>query len=297
MIRNLQALATFIRVAEHLSFTEASKELNLSQGAVSVQIRQLEEELGFKLFERKIRQIQLTWNGERLLKTVQPAFRQILTQIEVIRSAEGSGRLSVSTLPSFATKWLIPRIADFHNKHSRLSIRIHTSNSIVDFLDDQIDCSIRFGLGVYPGLNVTPLMEEVYFPVCSPDLIKQDLPLKDPELIKNYPILHDIKTFKGSNINWLHWATQMGVEHLDFNRGLQFNQADFAVQAAIAGQGIVLGRQSLVEGDLQAGLLVPVFEKVIQSNFSYFFVHPVEYSDKPDIALFKQWLIDQIAEK
>lgn len=294
MLRNLAVLPTFVKVAKSLSFSKAAKELFLSPGAVSVQIKQLEEELGFKLFERKTRQIFLTRKGERFLGTVDPALTQIFAQVEAIRYMDQSDRLSVSTLPSFATKWLIPKLALFHQKHPALSIRIHTSENLIDFIAEQIDCSIRYGNGLYPGLDVTLLMEDWFYPVCHPKLVKENLPLKDFSEIAAYTLLHDVVVSAGSNISWLSWAKEVGVDHLDFNRGLLYNQADYAVQAAVSGQGVALARSSLVEDDIAAGHLVPLFDHKIKSSFCYYFVHPREFADNKGLKLFKEWIQEEM---
>ncbi len=294
MIQNLGALATFIQVSRQLSFTKAAKLLHLSQGAVSVQIKQLEAELGFKLFHRRVRKIYLTREGEWLLNEVEPAFKKIMSSIESIRSKRESGRLTVSTLPSFAAKWLIPRITKFQQEYPEMIIRVHTSESRANFIADQIDCAIRFGLGKYSGMNATHLKDEIYFPVCHPNLRDSKHPLKNPEDIQRFTLLHDTRLLEDSNISWGNWAEEMGVTGLDFSRGMHYDQADYAIQAAIAGQGVALGRISLVENDLKNGLLVPLFDQESKSNFSYYFVHPEEYSDSPAIGLFKQWVIKQM---
>lgn len=296
MIQNLTALATFVKVSKHLSFTKAAKELYLSQGAVSVQIKQLEEELGFRLFHRKVRKIFLTREGERLLKTVEPALTRIQASIESIRSNDEVNRLTVSTISSFAAKWLIPKISDFQHEYPQLTLRVHTGDKPVDFMADQIDCAIRFGKGKYPGMNTTLLADEIYFPVCHPDLRGSKKPLKNPEDIRRFTLLHDVFSKGGSNLSWENWAESMGIEGLDFNRGIHYDQADYAIQAAIAGQGVALGRMSLVGNDLRGGLLVPLFDHKIKSNFSYYFVYPEEYATNQGINQFKQWITQKMKE-
>ncbi len=296
MIQHLAALATFVQVSKHLSFTKAAKELYLSQGAVSVQIKQLEEELGFSLFHRKVRKIYLTRDGERLLKTVEPALRQIQASIETIRTTDVANRLTVSTLPSFAAKWMIPRIKDFQNEHPQLALRLHTSEGRVDFFADQIDCAVRFGRGEYPGMNTTHLADELFFPVCHPDIRGQQKPLNNPEEIRRFTLLHDIRLVEDCNTSWESWADYVGVDGLDLDHGMQYEQSDYAIQAAVAGQGVALGRISLIQRDLETGLLVPLFDHKLKSSFSYYFVHPGEYSENPGLQLFKQWIIRQMRE-
>lgn len=296
MIRNLNTLNTFIQVARHLSFTGAAGELHLSQGAVSVQIKQLEEELGFRLFHRRVRKIFLTREGEWLLNEVEPALRKISSAVESIRSRKDARCLTVSTLPSFAAKWLIPRLTVFQQEYPHLTIRVHTSELRADFITDQVDCAIRFGPGKYSGLNATHLADEVFFPVCSPEHRNSSHPVEDPGDIRNYTLLHDTYRLGDCNVSWEHWAQEMEIADLDISQGIHYGQADYAIQGAIAGQGVALARISLVRDDLKSGLLVPVFNRKMRCNFSYYFVHPEEYADSPAIGVFKQWMIRRMAE-
>ncbi len=296
MIRNLELLKPFVIVSKHLSFTKAAKELFLSQAAVSVQIKHLEEELGFKLFHRKARKIYLTQEGEKLLKSVEPALQNIHATIASIKSTDGTYRLTVSTLPSFAAKWLIPNLTNFQQKHPKFALKVHVSNNRVNFFDEQVDCAIRFGLGKYPGLNTTHLADDIYFPVCHPNIRNNYKPFNNPEEIKRFILLHDGSLGNTISISWKLWAENMGVDDLDLKNGNQYDQADHAIQAAIAGQGVALGRFSLVEKDLKNGLLVPLFDSILKSRFSYYFVHPEEYTDNLEMDLFKQWIKNKMKE-
>jgi LysR family transcriptional regulator, glycine cleavage system transcriptional activator len=290
MIQNLSALFTFVTVAKHLSFTKAAHDLFITQGAVSIQIKQLEAELGFQLFHREARKIFLTSEGEEVLETVEPALRQIQTRIETVKTKSLDGPLVVSTLPSFASKWLIPRVLQFQEKYPDIGLRIHTSFYPVDFVYEKIDCAIRLGKGIYKGLFVDHLVDEYYFPVCSPDLINLDSPLIKPEDIQNYQILHDYHAEEDYNITWKQWAVNMGVAHLDTDRGLQYGQSDYVIQAAIARQGIALSRASLANDDIKSGLLVSLFNNPLKSNYSYCFVCPPEYSTMRKVIVFRDWI-------
>ncbi len=289
-MQNLSSLSTFVIAAKHLSFTKAAKELFLTQGAVSIQIKQMEEELGFKVFRREARNISLTEEGEDLLQSVKPALKQIQTTIESIHSKNQDSSLTISTLPSFAAKWLIPRLPQFQELYPDIALRVHTSDSLIDFTNDKIDCAIRFGLGNYPELFVTHLIDEIYFPVCGPGLIKKEHPLEDPEDIQYYQILHDDYAKEKHNVTWKRWAEIMNVPHLDLNRGLQYGQSDFVIQAAIAGQGIAMARISLVGDDLQAGHLIPLFNRVITTKYAFHFVCPEEYKAIEKVAVFRDWI-------
>ncbi len=296
MNENLSSLSTFVCVARHNSFTKAAKELHLTQGAISSQIKQLESDLGFLLFHRKVREIHLTQDGKELLEISEPAINQIQLRIERIKSRNlKESILTVSTINSFATKWLIPRIINFQEKQPGIDLRMYTSFNHVDFVNEKVDCAIRFGIGEYTGLSVTCLADDMYFPVCSPELIEKDNPLNRPDDIKNYQLLHDeITTDK--LIGWKHWAEVMGVSHLNMDRGAFYEDAHFVIQAAIAKQGIAIARLSLVEDDLKSGVLIPLFNRAIKSEFSYYFVCPKEFENMDKVRIFRQWLLETLQE-
>lgn len=296
MFQNLNGLQTFICVARHLSFTRAAKDLHLSQGAVSIQIKQLERDLGFQLFRRETRKIFLTSKGRELLETVEPALERIQGKIEAVRAWSENEVLTVSTLASFAAKWLIPKIPAFQSQFPGINLRVHTCDHLVDFLREQVDCAIRFGSGEYAGVSVHHIVDEVFVPVCSPQLIKPEYPLVDPGDIRHYQLLHDDYGTKDSfNTTWREWADAMGIGYLDVERGLQFGQADFVIQAAIARQGIALVRLTLTSDDVKAGLLVPLFDSRVQTRHGSYFVTPYEYEKKKKVRIFRDWVIENLS--
>jgi len=298
MSQNLNALSTFVCVSRHLSFTKASRELHLTQGAVSIQIKQLEQELGFQLFRRETRKIFLTLEGRELLEVVEPALARIEAKIEVIRSKDENETLTVSTLPSFAAKWLIPRIPQFQAQYPGINLRVHTSDHMVDFFREKVDCAIRYGLGDYPGLSVQHIIDEVFVPVCSPELITEEHPLISPDDIHYYQLLHDDYGTKDPfNTTWKEWAEAMGASQLDVDRGLEFGQADFVIQAAIARQGIALARESLIGADVKAGLLVPLFDSLVRTRFRSYFVTPFEYEKKEKVKIFRDWVMEMLQQE
>ena len=300
MSLNLSSLATFVCVAKHSSFTRAAEELYLTQGAVSSQIKQLENELGFQLFQKKARQSRkthLTEEGTELLEAVDPALHNIKMRVENIRSRRlKKNQLTVSTLNSIATKWLIPRILQFQNEHPDIELRIFTSNQHVDFLHEKVDCAVRFGLGNYPGLSVTFLMDEVYLPVCSPDLLHGDYPIKDLADLEKYQLLHD-DCATDRIINWKEWSRIMEVPRLDPNRGFRYGEPHFVIQAAMARQGIALARLNLVKDDLKSGLLVPLINTAIKTTYSYYFVSPKEFQDLTKVIVFRDWILRTMKEE
>jgi len=294
MIQNLNALSTFVCVSRHLSFTKAARELNLTQGAVSIQIKQLEQELGFQLFRRETRKILLTPEGRELLEVVEPALLRIQAKIDALHAQDEDETLTVSTLPSFAAKWLIPRIPKFQKQYPEINLRVHTCDHMVDFFKEKVDCAIRYGLGNYPGLSVHYLIDEVFVPVCSPALIKAEHPLNDPGDIQYYQLLHDDYGVKDYNTTWKEWARANGIQQLDVERGLQFGQADFVIQAAIARQGIALARETLIGDDVKAGLLIPLFDSTVSTKYASYFVTPFEFERKEKVAIFRDWVMENL---
>ncbi|NQU65837.1 MAG: transcriptional regulator GcvA [SAR324 cluster bacterium] len=294
LTQNLNALSTFVYVSRHLSFTKAALELNLTQGAVSIQIKQLEQALGFQLFRRETRKILLTAEGQELLEVVEPALMRIQTKIEAIQVQDEDEILTVSTLPSFAAKWLIPRIPIFQSRYPEINLRVHTCDHMVDFFKEKVDCAIRYGLGNYPGLSVHHLIDEVFVPVCSPDLITAAHPLQDPDDIQYYQLLHDDYGIKDYNTTWKEWADANGIRQLDVERGLQFGQADFVIQAAIARQGIALARETLIGDDVKAGLLLPLFGSKVRTKYASYFVTPFEFEKKEKVAIFRDWVMENL---
>jgi len=294
MIQNLNVLATFVCVSKHLSFTKAARELHLTQGAVSIQIKQLEQELGFQLYWRETRKILLTPEGRELLEVVEPALMRIQTKIDALHGQDEDETLTVSTLPSFAAKWLIPRIPIFQKLYPDINLRVHTSDHMVDFFKEKVDCAIRYGLGVYPGLSVQHLIDEVFVPVCSPDLITAEHPLRDPGDIQYYQLLHDDYGIKDYNTTWKEWAGANRIQELDVERGLQFGQADFVIQAAIARQGIALARETLIGDDVKAGLLMPLFDSTVRTKYASYFVTPFEFEKKEKVAIFRDWVMTNL---
>ncbi len=298
MTLNLTSLSTFICVTKHNSFTLAAKELFLTQGAVSSQIKQLENELGFQLFHRQVRKIYLTEDGKELLEVARPALNDIQLRIKFIRSKQMGGQvLTVSALNAFTSKWLVPRVLDFKALQPEIDLRIYTSPGHVDFVSERVDCAIRFGAGDYPGLSVTHLSDDIYFAVCSPGLIRKDHPLEKSEDIKHYQLLHDEITSEHSVISWEDWAKREKVTGLDMDRGLRYEGPHLVVQAALAKQGIALTCFSIVVDDIRSGLLVPLFKKAYGTRYSNYFVCPQEFEKNEKVRVFREWLRETLQKE
>lgn len=284
---NLNGLRAFESAARHLSFTRAAEDLTVTQTAISHQIRRLEEQLGVELFVRGRGGLRLSAAGERYLPTVREAFDAIRAATDALDGRQASGPLTVSTIASFATKWLVPHLSRFQQQHPDIDIRISTSNSKADFRRDEIDCAIRFGHGDWPEVEAVRLMEEDIVPVCSPDLIRGEPPLRVPDDLRHHTLLHT-STLPD---DWRLWLTAAGVRDVDPEAGITFDQSIMTLQAAIEGLGVALGRTLIVDADLNAGRLVAPFDISMPTATAYYFVAPPAHMQWPRLIAFRDWLL------
>jgi LysR family glycine cleavage system transcriptional activator len=282
----LNALRAFEAAARHLSFTRAADELHVTQTAISHQIKGLEERLGVRLFRRLPRGLLLTEEAQRYLPPVRDAFDRIAAATAQLAAGSSSGTLTVSVLPSFAAKWLVPRLGRFRATHPDLDLRISASSQLVDFARDDVDVAIRIGRGRYPGLRVDRLFGESMVPVCAPELLTGAHPLRRPEDLRHHVLLHD-----DDHTGWQLWLELAGVEGVDPRRGPIFTDSAMVVQAAAEGQGVALARSVLAAGDLAAGRLVQPFEVSVPQDLAYYLVSPEATAEQPRITAFRSWLL------
>jgi LysR family transcriptional regulator, glycine cleavage system transcriptional activator len=285
---SLNGLRAFEASARHLSFTRAAAELNVTQTAISHQIRRLEAQLGLRLFLRKNRALALTAEAQEYLPAVRAAFDDIRLATErLLRPGRGQ-LLIVSTMASLAAKWLLPRLAAFQEAHPGIEVRISAASHLVDFRREEVDLAIRYGRGRWPGLDARWLMAEDIFPVCSPSLLNSGKPLKRPQDLAQHTLIHGSL----SREDWQLWLTAAGLPtSLATRPGLTFDLSLMAVQAAIDGLGVALGRTPFVEADIAAGRLVVPFDVKLPAEAGYYVVAPEETAETPKIALFRDWLI------
>jgi LysR family glycine cleavage system transcriptional activator len=284
---SLNGLRAFEAAARHLSFTKAAAELNVTQTAVSHQIRRLEAQLGLRLFTRRNRSLALTGAALDYLPSVRAAFEDLRSATERLLRPQHEGVLTVSVLPTLAAKWLVPRLAALQEAHPGIEVRISTGTRVVDFSREEIDVAIRYGGGRWPGLRAVWLMAEEIFPVCSPSLLNGERRLREPADLAGHTLLH-VNLYADE---WLHWLTEAGLPPSLAQRGLTFDLNLMALQAALDGLGVALGRSAFVEADLAAGRLVAPFDIVVPSQSAFYVVAPEETADSPKIALFRDWLI------
>jgi LysR family glycine cleavage system transcriptional activator len=288
LLPSLNGLRAFEAASRHMSFTRAAAELNVTQTAISHQIRRLEEQLGIPLFIRRNRTLTLTAEARDYLPSIRSAFEDLRRATERLRRADPDARLTVSTTASLATKWLVSRVAAFQDANPGVEVRITTSAHLVDFHREEVDVAVRYGLGVWPGLRADWLMAEDIFPVCSPTLLTDATPLRSPADLAHHTLLHTMV----SREDWQLWLTAAGLPaSIATRRGLTFDQSFMAIQAAMEGLGVALGRSHLVEADIAAGRLVAPFDMVLPQDAGYYVVTPEAAAETPNIALFRNWLI------
>ena len=284
---SLNGLRAFEAAARHLSFTLAASELNVTQTAISHQIRRLEEELGIRLFIRQNRALALTPEARDYLPGVRAAFNDLRLATDRLLRQDDDKVLTVSTIASLAAKWLLPRLTDFQESHPGIDVRITTSTSLVDFQRDNVDAAIRYGRGQWPGVHADWLMADELFPVCSPSLLRGDKSLRTPEDLKDHVLLH---TNNGDD--WRLWLTAAGLStSISRLPGITFDMTLMTVQAAIDGMGVAMGRTSYVRDDIAKGRLVVPFKIALPADAGFYLVSPEGRREVPKLAAFRQWMI------
>ena len=285
---HMQALRAFEAAARTRSLTRAAESLHLTHGAISHQIKSLEADLGVSLVERAGRGIRLTDVGERFAGQVRAALSELSDAVREVRDRSNPRQLRVSVMPSFAARWLLPRIGRFIAAHPEVDLDVRASSTLVDFRRDDVDVAVRYGSGHYPGLGVEHLMDDTYFAVCSPQFAGGKLPARPADLA-NHLLLRSDGRF------WHGWFAAAGLDLPEPTRGPIFDDDSHLMQAAIEGQGIALARTSLIGNDLANRVLVRLFDVMLPSPSQYFLVYPTRLADSPKLALFRAWLKREIA--
>ena len=292
----LNALRAFEAAARHLSFAKAAEELHVTPAAISHQIKGLEDFLGVPLFNRAKRAIWLTEAGSAALPDLRSGFDYLAAGVARIRDLESGGIITVSAAPSFAAKWLVPRIERFRQAYPDIDARIDASMELVDFDRDQVDIGIRYGRGQYQDLSVTPLLKEEMLLVCSPALLEGGPPLERPDDLRHYTLIHDDTPALEQPVpDWRMWLLAAGATEVDWTRGPRFSPTSMAIQAALDGQGVALVGRVLAEADLAAGRLVRPLGIAVPSDFAYYIACPAANAERPKVRAFRDWLLDEAA--
>ncbi|MGE5467569.1 MAG: transcriptional regulator GcvA [Ignavibacteria bacterium] len=305
----LAALRAFDAAARHLSFKKAAEELHVTPAAVSQQMKSLEDYLGVPLFRRLTRALELTPQGLAMLPKLREGF-ECLAAAVAATCQQDDGALTVTAPPSFASRWLVPRLSSFAAACPDVELRLASSPDTVDrrgetpvFGDGAFDpreraseVAIRFGLGDYAGLRVDKILAPMRVPVCSPRIITARRPLAKPDDLRRHVLIHDETVPEdGAQSDWQRWLELAGVDAkaVDARRGPRFSNAVLAVEAALDGQGVALAIRPLVEADVAAGRLVIPFELELASDYAYFLVMPEVVARRPSVAAFRDWLLAQ----
>ncbi len=288
-----QALRMFEAAARHGSFTRAASELHITPAAVSFQIRALEGQLGVSLFHRLTNSLVLTDYGQTYLPEVRRVLESLIAATDRIRKEDASGIITVSTAPCFAARWLLPRLRRFLERHPRLDVRVASSLRFPDFASQNIDVGLCYGQGGWEGMRAELFLTSNLFPVCNPKLIRRDKPLREPSDLRHYTLLH-------SGINeedWPKWFNAAGVEDIDISRGPRFNDVCLALQAAIEGYGVALGRSALTAIDLATGRLVRPFDLSLPADRGHYFVCPKDTVGRLKVKLFREWIFAEVGQE
>ncbi len=302
----LNALRAFEAVARLQSFTKAADELSVTRAAVSHQIKNLEEYVGFALFERHTRSISLTAAGEVALPKLREGFNNISDAVHLMNTYLANESITVWMAPSFASKWLVPRLHNFSTLYPDIDMQISAVAGLIDtaensgfsmeelFRSNDVDVVIRFGKGNYPGCKVHKLFSVEAVPLCSPALLNDpERPLQNPEDLKHHTLLHDNTDYIGRPA-WSKWLKDAGVQGVKHNRGLRFNHISLAIDAAIDGQGVLLGLKALARSDIEAGRLCIPFSQTMPIEMSYYAIYPESAeSNQHAVESFVKWIVDE----
>ncbi|MBK7676763.1 transcriptional regulator GcvA [Accumulibacter sp.] len=307
----LNALRAFEAAARHLSFKDAGAELSVTPTAISHQIRGLEEYLGFDLFLRLTRALELTREGRAMLPKVREGLECFAAAIESTRQHEAGGRLLVTSPPALLTRWLIRLLPEFTAAHPE--IQLHMAASLetidardvsgvsglqrIDVRDDETEVFIRFGRGQYDGCRVDRLFAPAYTVVCSPRLLLGMRPLDVPGDLRRHNLLNDESIMElVDRPSWAEWLQLAGVTGIDPNAGTHFSDPGLVLSAAIDGVGVALASKPLVAAEVAAGRLVMPFDIVIRRTQAYYLVVPEAVADRPIVSAFRQWLRSEAAK-
>ena len=284
----LNGLRAFEAAARLLSFTRAAAELNVTQSAISHQIRGLEERLGVLLFKRMPHALLLSETGEALLPIVADAFDRLAEGVAAVIEHEVKGVLTVNVSPSFAVKWLAPRLGRFRERFPGIELHLLTSNYYTDFAREGVDAAIRHGVGPWHGLRADRFLDDQVYPVCSPKLLEGPHAIRRPEDLQHHVLLDLIE-----RPYWARWLAAAGVPDLKPREVVLFDDIGVGLEAAAVGMGIAMGRSTILGDDLMNGRLVRPFTLDMPGRYGFHLVSPEAIAARPKIARLRAWLIEE----
>ncbi len=286
---NLAALRAFEAAARHGNFSRAAEEVHVTHGAISHQVRALEEELGVALFARHGKRIAITPEGERFAGILRRALSDIAAAAEMLRAEGKQQRLTVTALPSFAARWLSPRLGRFIEQYPDMEVMLQSSNQLTDFVRESVDLGIRFGRGNYPGLAVEKILDDCFYPVASPSFNGGKLPRTPEKLAQHLLLRCELEP-------WTPWFRAAGLDLPEPTGGLVFQDSSMLVRAAVEGHGIALARHALAVTEIESGELVRLFDIAVACPQSYYLACPPDALKKPQVQAFRTWLLAEIAK-
>lgn len=266
----------------------------MTHSAISHQIKRLEEALDVALFDRTNRGIQLTGAGQTLLPVLVDAFDKIETTLEGFSAKSQNTSLVVTTTPTFASKWLIPRLHRWNEQESQPRIHLIPTLDLLDLRESNVDIAIRCGIPPWPGLNAEYLLAVHMTPICSPGFLAQHGPINAPEDVLKFNLIHADTGSHPLGEEWLVWLSAAGIHPADPPQGLSFSEPWLATQAAVDGIGMAMGYIEFIQSDLLSGGLVQPFDLQVKNALSYYLVYPAYGKNDLEIGAFRQWIINEV---
>lgn len=291
----LHAMRAFESAARHLSFSRAADELGVSPAAISQQIQQVEEFAGQPLFRRLARKVELTDAGRAAFHHAAAGMAAFLEAARLMRLPLRGQRVSLSVAPSFAAKWLVPRLERFNALHPNIEVWVLADMALTDFAIADIDLAIRYGPGGYASVYSERLLSETVTPVCSPALAAGETGLKSLGDLAHVSLLHDESPDRDPSCpTWPMWLLARGLDEVDGSKGLRLNQSSLVIEAAAAGKGVALAKGQLAAADLASGrLITPFVDAAMPLNYAYWLVWPRGRTVSPGLKAFLDWIRDE----
>ena len=307
----LNALKVFESAARHLSLKQAAQELNVTPAAVSHQVKLLEEHLGIQLFRRLNRGLELTPAARAALPQLSAGFDTLAQAVAVMRPQPDTGQLTISAAPSFATRWLVPRLHRFFSAHPEVDVRVSArlrrvkqgekdrdvERATLENWLQESDVAILYGHGGYDGYRADKLFAPTIAPICSPRLINGDQPLTTPQDLVHHTLVHDDTGILYDGVGfWEEWLKAAGVSGIDVDRGPHFSHAVLAIEAAADSLGVVVTIPLLAANELAVGRLVMPFKLQVPAKSAYYAVSNDAAGARPAVAAFREWLLEEAAQ-
>jgi len=291
-LTHLNALRAFEAVARHMSFVRASRELSITAGALSQQVRLLEDYYGAKLFRRHNRRISLTDAGAAVLPDLRLGFDYLSAVTARLRTDSTEEMMTVSAPPTFAAKWLVRRLGGFAGAHPTIRINLESTDRLVDLRREDVDIAVRYGHGKWPGLRAEMLVSEHLTPACAPNYL-QGFGLHRPADLARASLIHDrtMGTDPGFP-TWATWFEAAGLNGVKVQGGLTFSSSITAIQAAVDGHGVILARSVTIEEELENGRLVLPFPDARLAGQAYYVAYLPETLKARKVAAFRAWILE-----